>query len=155
VFNRNGEFLRQWQPEGMQTVHGMSVSTDGFVYVCNREAARIQIYDLRGQFLKQIEIPWKPFTAPKNGKVVETGGAAVSLDLSRDREQRLMYVINQNTSEIEIIERQTGAILSSFGQPGLFAGQFDQPHGIAVDSKGSVYGTENRGKRVQKFRLIN
>jgi hypothetical protein len=34
------------------------------------------------------------------------------------------------------------------------AGHFDQPHGIGVDSRGNVYVTENRGKRVQKFKLV-
>lgn len=79
----------------------------------------------------------------------------MSLDFSRDRDQRLMYLINQNSSQIEVIDRQSGKILSSFGRPGHFAGQFDQPHGIAVDSKGNVYVAENRGKRVQKFRPTN
>jgi DNA-binding beta-propeller fold protein YncE len=155
VFDQQGTFLRQWNPEGMETVHCMSVSDDGMVYVCNRENARLQVYDTKGALVKQIPIPWKPFTAPKSGQAVDTGGAAVSLDFSRDPEQRWMYLINQNSSQIEVIERQSGRILASFGRPGHFAGQFDQPHGIGVDSKGNVYVTENRGKRVQKFRLVN
>ncbi|MDP8990884.1 MAG: SBBP repeat-containing protein [Acidobacteriota bacterium] len=31
----------------------------------------------------------------------------------------------------------------------------DQPHGIAVDSKGNVYVSENRGRRIQKFKPVS
>lgn len=154
VMDSTGKFLRQWQPEGMETVHCMGVARDGMVYVCNREASRIQIYDKMGKFLKNIEVPWKPHTPPTDGMLKETGGSAVALDFSRDAGQKFIYVINQNNSQIEIIDRQSGKILSKFGRPGRFPGQFDQPHGIAVDSQGNVYIAENRGKKVQKFKII-
>src|SRR5579871_186914 len=154
VMDRNGKFLRQWMPEGMQTVHCMTVSQDGHVYVCNREGSRIQVYDKQGNFQKNIEVPWTPVTPPAEGKPKESGGSAVALDLSRDAGQRLMYIVNQNNARIEIIERETGRILGNFGRAGHFAGEFDQAHGIAVDSQGNVYVAENRGKRVQKFRIV-
>ncbi len=151
VMDRSGTFLRQWRPDGMNTVHCMAGTNDGLIYVCNRQQSRIQIYDKTGRFLRNIEVPWKPVTAPNEGKPVETGGSAAAFDISRDGNQRLMFVVNQNNSRIEIIDRETGAILANFGRPGHFVGEFDQPHGIAVDSKGNVYVAENRGKRVQKF----
>ena len=40
-----------------------------------------------------------------------------------------------------------------FGRSGTFPGQFNQPHGIAVDGKGNVYVAENRGRRIQKFAI--
>ena len=40
------------------------------------------------------------------------------------------------------------------GGVGHSPGQFDQAHGIAVDSEGSVYVTENRGRRVQRFTVV-
>jgi DNA-binding beta-propeller fold protein YncE len=155
VIDRNGTFLRQWQPEGMQTVHCMSLSHDGSVYVCNREGDRIQVYEKKGTLVKSIEVPWKPYTPSPDGKLKPSGGSAVALDFSADPAQRFIYVINQNTSQIEVIERQTGKIVSNFGGGvGHFPGQFDQPHGIAVDSKGNVYIAENRGKRIQKFKVV-
>lgn len=152
VMDRTGQFLRQWQPDGMQTVHCMAMASDGLVYVCNRQESRIQVYDKMGSFIKNIEVPWKPLTPPPDGKLQESGGSAVALDFSPDPPQRLIYLINQNNSQIELIDRATGKILSSFGSLGHFPGQFDQPHGIAVDSKGNVYVAENRGKRIQKFK---
>ena len=155
VLDRNGQFLRQWLPEGMQTVHCMSVARDGAVYVCNREGDRIQVYDTQGALKKSIAIPWTPYTPPPDGKLRSSGGAAVALDFSADPAQSLIYVINQNTAQIEVVERQTGKLLSSFGGGvGHYPGQFDQPHGIAVDSKGNVYIAENRGKRVQRFKVV-
>jgi DNA-binding beta-propeller fold protein YncE len=153
VMDRNGAFLRQWLPE-METVHCMGVSRDGLVYVCNRLSDRIQVYNKAGQFLKNLDIPWTPVTMPSDGMPKTSGGSTVALDFSHDANQRLIYLVNQNRSRIEIIDRQTGAILSNFGSMGHYAGQFDQPHGIAVDSKDNVYVAENRGKRVQRFRIV-
>jgi DNA-binding beta-propeller fold protein YncE len=154
VMDKTGAFLRQWQPDGMATVHCMAMGNDGLVYVCNREGSRIQVYEKTGALVRTIAVPWTPTTAPRDGAPKESGGSAVALAFSRDANQRLMYVINQNNSRVDILERQTGKILSSFGRVGHYPGEFDQPHGIAVDSKGNVYIAENRGKRVQKFVVV-
>ena len=154
VMDSKGSFLRQWQPEGMRVVHCLSVANDGLAYVCNRYESRIQVYDKQGNFKKNIDTPWTPYTNPADGKPKESGGAAVSLDLSRDANQRFMYLLNQNTAEVEVLDRESGKVLTTFGRAGHFPGEFDQPHGIAVDSKGNVYVAENRGRRIQKFKLI-
>ena len=153
VLDRTGKFLRQWQPEGMMTVHCLSIANDGQVYVCNRENSRIQIYDKMGNFKKNIEVPWTPVTPPKDGKITQSGGSSVALDFSHDSAQQFIFLINQNNARIEIIDRQSGKILTSFGRPGSFPGEFNQPHGIAVDSRNNVYIAENRGRRIHKFKI--
>ena len=155
VMDRDGKFLRQWQPEGMETVHCLALGNDGLVYVCNRENERIQVYDKMGRFRENIGVPWTPYTAPREGKPPASGGSAVAFAFSPDASQRFMYVINQNSSQIEVIDRKSGKIVSHFGGGvGHYPGQFDQPHGIAVDSQGHVYIAENRGKRIQKFKIV-
>ncbi|MEO8050681.1 MAG: hypothetical protein ABI833_09725 [Acidobacteriota bacterium] len=154
VMDRAGKFLRQWQPEGMRTVHCLSGANDGLVYICNRQQSRIQVYDKLGNFKKNIETPWTPYTTPPDGKPKESGGAAVALDLSRDSNQRFLYLLNQNNEQIEVLDRESGKILTSFGHAGHFPGEFDQAHGIAVDSQGNVYVAENRGRRIQKFKPL-
>ena len=155
VTDHDGKFLRQWQPQGMDSVHCMAIANDGIVYVCNRENARIQLYDKRGGFIRNIEVPWKPVTPPADGTLKPFGGATVALDFSRDEKQTYIFVINQNNAQVEVIERQTGRIVSTFGSIGKLPGQFDQAHGIAVDSKNNVYVAENRGRRIHKFRMVS
>ena len=154
VMDREGRFLRQWKPEGMETVHCMTIGRDGLVYICNRDNARIQVYDKQGNLQRTIELPWTPVTMPADGKIKQFGGATVAIDFSPDPEQRYMFVVNQNNAQIDIVDRKSGKPLSSFGSIGKQPGQFDQAHGIAVDSKGNVYVDENRGRRVHKFKIV-
>ena len=157
IMDRTGKFLAQWTPAGVRSIHCMALANDGLVYVCNRSESRLQVYGKMGRFQRNIEIPWKPYTPVAPGDSARKSGAAggaVSIALSRDTAQKWIYLINQNNSQVEIIDRRSGTILSSFGRSGHFPGDFDQPLNIAVDSKYNVYVTENRGKRVQKFRLV-
>ena len=149
VTDSTGKFLRQWQPDGMDTVHCMTIGGDGLVYVCNRNGSRIQVYDKTGAFKRAIDVPWTPVTPPEDGTVRPFGGSTVAIDFSPD--QSVIFVINQNNAQIEMVDRASGSIVGHFGRSGNFPGQFNQPHGIAVDARGNVYIAENRGRRIHKF----
>jgi sugar lactone lactonase YvrE len=151
VMDSSGKFLRQWQPEGMETVHCMTIGNDGLVYVCNRNGSRIQVYDKMGSLKRTIQVPWTPVT-PSEGTGA-FGGSTVAIDFSPD--QNVIFVINQNNAQVEMIDRQSGKIIGNFGRSGNFPGQFNQAHGIAADAKGNIYIAENRGRRVHKFRMVS
>jgi len=154
VLDAKGTFLRQWQPEGMDSVHCMTIADDGTVYVCNRTGSRIQLYDKMGHFKGNIDLPWQPVTPPSDGKIKQSGGATVALAFSRDGGQRFMFVVNQNNSQIDIVDRQSGKLLSSLGEIGKLPGQFDQAHSVAVDSRNNLYVAENRGRRIHRFKPV-
>lgn len=158
VLDRTGKFLRQWKPPGVRSIHCMALADDGLVYICDRDGNRVQVFDRMGVFKKNIDVPWKRHTPIVPGDKTKrrtdgTPGTAVSIALSRDKAQQYIYAINQNNSQIDILDRQSGKVVSSFGRSGHLPGQFDQPLNIAVDSKSNLYVTENRGKRIQKFKL--
>jgi DNA-binding beta-propeller fold protein YncE len=153
VLDQTGKFLRQWQPD-MATVHCLAIGMDGLVYVCNRDGGKIQIYDKMGKFQKSFDVPWTPVTASAGGPPKQSGGAAVALDFSHDPAQRFMFVINQNNSQVDIMERESGKIVGHFGRVGRYPGEFDQAHGIAVDSRNNVYIAENRGRKIQRFNPV-
>jgi sugar lactone lactonase YvrE len=155
VLSQDGAFLRQILLDDMDSVHCMGIASDGTVYVCDRRGSRVRRYDRMGIFLGDIAVPWTPVTRQPEGQPRVSDGSAVALDFSSDSSQRLLFIINQDSARVEIIERATGTLLGNFGRAGSFPGQFDQPHGIAVDSQGNVYIAENRGRRVHKFRIAS
>ena len=162
VLDRNGRFLRQWalhRTEAERDLtplpHCLRLSDDGLVYVCDRQADRIQVFDRMGTFIRNIDVPWHPYTPPE-GRRSGTRGTAVVLAFSPDADQRLMFVVNQNSVVIDVLDRRTGQVLSSLGGgPGRYPGQFTLPHGIGVDSAGNVYIAEQEGRRIQKFRIVD
>ena len=161
VLDRNGRFLRQWSlhrgdDEGDITPlpHCLRLSNDGLVYVCDREADRIQVFDQMGTFIRNIDVGFEPTTSAQ-GRSSGTRGSAVVLAFSPDPEQRFLYVVNQNSVMIDVLDRHSGQLLTSFGGgPGRYRGQFTLPHGIAVDSAGNVYVAEQEGRRIQKFNYL-
>ena len=122
--------------------------------MCDRRGDRIQVFNRQGTFIRNIDVPW-PTNAPQENRRAETRGTAVVIAFSEDSEQRYLFVVNQNSVLVNILDRQTGQVVGSFGGgPGRYVGQFTLPHGIAVDSRGNVYVAEQEGRRIQKFRLV-
>jgi DNA-binding beta-propeller fold protein YncE len=161
VLSRDGRFLRQWSlfrtgsDKNIAALpHCLRLSNDGQVYVCDREADRIQVFDKQGNFIKNIFVKFSPVSSPDD-RASGNRGSAVVLGFSADQEQRYMFVVNQNSVMIDVLERQSGEKISSFGGgPGRYPGQFTLPHGIGVDSLGNVYIAEQEGRRIQKYSPI-
>ncbi len=163
VFDKTGNFLRQWGRQGTQeeiesgeggafaqVLHCIAISNAGLVYVCDRQGDRIQIFDKMGTFLRNIWIRTGTDTLP------DPRGTAWSVEFSPDEEQRYLYVMNGRNEQVHVLDHASGEILSTFGRPGHQAGHFTHGHTIAVDSQSNLYIAEtNFGRRVQKFRLVN
>jgi hypothetical protein len=170
VFDKNGHYLRQWNlhrsPEeaataARPTIHCVRVSDDNLVYACDRWMNRLQIFDTKGNFIKDMPFQYKIWTPPPpsaggSSKDAALVGSASSVEFSLDPAQKYMYVINEIDEEIDIVERASGKVVGSFGRPGHQVGEFMHAHTMALDSKGNLYvGESVDGRRVQKFKLVS
>jgi len=103
---------------------------------------RIQVFKPDGTFVKEAFIE----------KTTLGSGSAWDMAFSRDKEQKFIYLADGENDQVHILDRQSLAVLTSFGQGGRQPGEFYGVHSIATDSKGNIYTTETwRGQRVQRF----
>ena len=132
-------------PQQFNTPHCVAGANDGMVYVCDRGNQRIQVFDKDGTFVKEALVD-----APLAGGQV--GGNPWDIGFSTDAEQSLLVVADGRTHRVHTLNRDTLEAVTSFGRRGRWAGNFESPHSLAIDSQGNLYvGDTLDGRRVQKF----
>jgi DNA-binding beta-propeller fold protein YncE len=123
-------------------VHCVERSNDGLVYVCDRQADRLQVFRPDGTFVKEA------FYA----KNTLGSGSTWDIAFSKDPQQRYIFIADGTNEKVRVVLRETLEELTNFGDGGRQPGQFFGVHSIATDSKGNIYTTETyEGKRLQKF----
>jgi hypothetical protein len=123
-------------------VHCVERSNDGLIYVCDRQADRIQVFKPDGSFVKEARF------APQT----LGSGSAWDVAFSKDPQQKYIYLADGTNEVVRVILRDSLQEITNFGDGGRQPGQFYGVHSIATDSKGNIYTTETyEGKRLQKF----
>jgi DNA-binding beta-propeller fold protein YncE len=131
-------------PKQFSTVHGLTGSKDGKIYVADRRGNRIQVFDHKGTFLAE------KIVAP----ATLASGSAFVIVLSPDAAQQWLYLADGTNHKVWILRRSDLEVVGEFGRGGRQVGQFLRPHGMSIDSRGDLYvGEASTGRRVQKFVL--
>ena len=151
------EYRRGETPNFFRTpTHCVKVARDGLLYVCDRENARVQIFNAsevgeacsnpngevgRCGYVGEIPI------APQTGR-----GTVGGVNFSPDPGQTCLYISDIANNTIYVVNRENLNELDRVGRTGRQVGQFIMLHNVSIDSEGSLYTGEVGGaKRVQKF----
>lgn len=125
-------------------VHCAEPSNDGLVYVCDRGADRIQVFQTDGTFIQEAQV------APQT----LASGSTWDIAFSPDPNQEFIYLADGSNQKVHVLDRNSLEVRYSFGEGGRQPGTFFGAHSIATDSSGNIFLTETyEGKRVQKFVL--
>jgi hypothetical protein len=159
-------------PEERQFVpalHFIEISKDRRVYIGERGQNRIQVFTTEGKWLQDIYVsPNSPAqrgncgglnagsTAPAPtipGTFTQSiCGTMYKMVISKDPQQRYLFVADAHNDVVWTVERQSGKTLGYFGGSGRLAGQMTFPNAIGIDTFGNVYvGEVDYGKRIQRF----
>ena len=140
-YSPDGKLLLSWgepgtDPGQFNIAHNIVTDEEGWVYVADRENHRVQVFDGKGRY----ETQWNNMQRPcglycKHGKKLEffIGELGPSANISRN--------IPNLGPRISIVDREGKLIARLGGEegPGLEAGKFIAPHGLAIDSRGDIY----------------
>jgi hypothetical protein len=138
-------------------LHFVEISRDRLVYIGERGQNRIQVFTTDGTFVKEFFVaPNTPARGEGCGGLNNTKmppcGTTYKLAISRDPEEKYLYVADGTNNRVWILDRQGGETLGSFGGNGRYAGMLHWINGIATDSRGNIYtGEVEQAKRIQKF----
>ena len=139
-YDPRGRHLLSWGTPGagpgeFNLVHNVVCDDDGWVYVADRENHRIQVFDGNGKYETQwnsLHRPCALFMTRGKCPLCYVGELGPGMPINR--------LYPNLGARISILDH-TGKRLAWIGadRPGVGAGEFSAPHGIAVDSHGDIY----------------
>src|SRR5438093_970019 len=143
VFDRDGKFLYSWGEGVFRRAHGISIGPDDAVYCTDDLDHTVRKFTTDGKLLimlgtsgqasdtgidgldyRTIRRAAGPFNRPTNMALASDGSMYVTDGYGNAR-------LHQFASD--------GRYLFSWGEPGSGPGQFNLPHGVALDREQRVY----------------
>ena len=140
-FSNDGKLLKTWgghgiEPGSFQCPHNLCLDDDDYVYVCDRENNRVQVFDQDGH----VEAVWHDIYRP-SGICFHDGLLWVG-ELLHDPHPLLAdcHMVGHRLS----VFTPHGRLVARLGSEveGDGPGEFIAPHGVAADSQGNVYIAE-------------
>ncbi|MDB5402949.1 MAG: peptidase [Rhodopila sp.] len=134
----DGRRLAAWG-EDIADGHMLSIGPDGRIYVVDRDAHEIVVFDSNGRRIGGIgqrHQPNAPFNHPCDVAIAPSGDIYVADGYGASRVHRF----NAN-----------GGLIATWGEPGNAPGHFTTPHGIWALADGRVAVTDRENNRLQVF----
>jgi len=136
-FDKTGRFLTQWGGKGtapgqFEVAHGIAIDAKGLLWVADRENQRIQVFDQKGTFVREMKY----------------AGLPCAMDIGR----QYVYMVNGFAGQVVRMDL-AGKVLAVVGRPGKGLGEFGEAHFIAVSPKQEIFVADSVNGALVKFVL--
>ncbi len=155
VFDRDGNFLTSWGEGVFRRAHGICIGPDDAVYCTDDLDHTVRKFTPEGQLLLTLGTSGRPAETGIDGidyRTIRRAGPPfhrpTNVALAADGS---LYVTDGYGNARVHKFADDGRLLFSWGEPGRGPGQFNLPHGIAIDRAGRVFVADRENSRLQIF----
>ena len=133
------------QPWYFSWVWGLAKDSRGHIYVADHKGSRICVLDSDGHFIDS----WNMYE-------VDNRGLRGPMGIAIDKDDNVYitdfneYITSSNNHRVFKVDRN-GKLIAIWGGQGNGPGEFQSPHGVALDPDGNVYVADKLNHRIQKF----
>jgi sugar lactone lactonase YvrE len=147
-FTKDGKLIKTWGKKGtapgdFDIPHCLVFDSKGRLVVCDRNNNRIQIFDQDGNFISEL----KQFSRP-SGIFVDKNDTIYVADSESESVSKNHYGWKRG---IRVGNLKDGSVNAFIPDPVDVATGTSSAEGIAVDSKGVIYGAEVGQKDLKKY----
>jgi DNA-binding beta-propeller fold protein YncE len=134
-FDKTGKLLTQWGGKGtapgqFAVAHGVAIDATGLLWVADRENQRIQVFDQKGTFVREMKY----------------AGLPCAVDIGR----QYVYMVNGFAGQLVRMDL-AGKVLAVIGRPGKGLGEFGEAHFVAVSPTQDVFVADSVNGALVKF----
>ena len=140
-FDAQGNYLRSWGDDVIHTAHGLRIDRDDNVWTTDIGNHRVCKFDSAGKLLLMLG----------------TGKAGAGNDQFNKPTDvafgpRGEFYVSDGYGNTRVLKfSPSGALITSWGQPGKGPGEFNLPHSIVVDRQGRILVGDRENNRIQIF----
>ncbi|MCX6590455.1 MAG: peptidyl-alpha-hydroxyglycine alpha-amidating lyase family protein [Acidobacteria bacterium] len=144
AIDETGRVLRSWGAGLFQIPHSIRLDPQGYVWTVDAASSNIYKFSPDGKLLQTISVGGQPVKA--GTKFVGTADIAFGPNGH-------LYIADGYGNARILEYSTTGERLREWGKHGTGPGEFNLPHGIAVDPQGVIYVADRENGRIQRFDL--
>jgi DNA-binding beta-propeller fold protein YncE len=143
VVNRDGKIVRSWGKGLYKIPHSIRIDPQGNIWTVDSGSSMVLKFSPQGEKLMEISVGEQP---------VGRGATNGTSDIAFGPNGRIY--ISDGYGNARVLEYNSkGERVRQWGSAGTGPGQFNQPHGIAVDDQGIIYVADRNNARLQRFDL--
>ena len=155
VFDSGGGFLFAWGEQQFVRPHGITIGPDDAVWCVDDLDHTVRKYSAEGHLLMKLGTSGQPSDTGATSidyRTIQHAGPPFHFptNLAIGPDGDLFISDGYGNARVHQFSA-AGQWIRSWGEPGAAPGQFQVPHGIAVDRNGTVFVADRENSRLQLF----